>query len=788
MSMPSNIEKYLTYGETALAAYAVNLSLGDIAIGKLTDAGMPDAEATKFAATWTVIAQSPTSIDGFSAVLLENKINGTKTLAIRGTEVSFMDYLTDYFNIFAVGSVTGMPQYGSLEAFYQSLVSSGRLAATDSFYVTGHSLGGFLAEAFTARHPELVRAAYTYNAPGFRGVVGQMLEFLGITDASASSSKIINVRAADGISLTAGLGQVIGAVQQVRIEANTANPIYYHSMATLTDTLSLYKAYADLQPTLSVQDAANLFIGSGTGSRKLEDALDALRIIFMGTASTNANKTPTGNREAFATNLATLQNNATYKAVTEKVQLTPASSSLATTAKTDFAAFLSLNALSPVVISTSDATAISALKAANPALSTAWTADKNARLYGDTTKVFDYSDNWYADRAAMLAAVVQANQQDVADTAGLSVPGATGMHYLDVSSGKEVNIGLVNDVLEKRQTLFGGDGNDGADKLTGKRLADHIYGGAGDDTLNGMGGADYLEGGSGTDTYNFTDSFGKDTVTDSDGQGQIKLDGATLGTAQGAGQRGVWVADLGNGQYAGLAVYDDNASTTGKRLVITRAGDTSNTITIDNFDLAKAQGEQGYLGIKLDPTKKLALVQGTGSAFTLYLNQAAKAGDTITLALSGLADKFKVILGDSTVNANGAVLTLAEGQTQIGFALVQEGEVTEDASMQISASYSGVDGNVSSNSFGVNLQDTGEAGATVIEDGIDDLVAGTADNDQLFGLSGNEEVYGLSLILGVPEKQWACNNVARLPRRHHIKPRTTRKRPPQDTNLKGATL
>jgi hypothetical protein len=41
-----------------------------------------------------------------------------------------------------------MPQYIALEAFYQSLVATGKLGSREVFNVTGHSLGGFLAQAF----------------------------------------------------------------------------------------------------------------------------------------------------------------------------------------------------------------------------------------------------------------------------------------------------------------------------------------------------------------------------------------------------------------------------------------------------------------------------------------------------------------------------------------------------------------------------------------------------------------------------------------------------------------
>lgn len=187
----------------------------------------------------------------------------------------------------------------------------------------------------------------------------------------------------------------------------------------------------------------------------------------------------------------------------------------------------------------------------------------------------------------------------------------------------------------------------------------------------------------------------------------------------------------------------DTLEDTDKKLVIsgTKLG-AGNQITVNNVDIAKltgVTGTEGYLGLKLDRKYMVAvvkgggtnvftqsgftldqlagkttnLVEGTGCAFTLCLNQAAREGDTITLALSSLGDKFKAILGDTTVNANGAVLTLAEGQTQISFALVQTGEVTADASTQISATYTGADGSATSNSFGVNLQDTGATAQTM---------------------------------------------------------------------------
>src|SRR6185436_9589301 len=156
-------------------------------------------------------------------------------------------------------------------------------------------------------------------------------------------------------------------------------------------------------------------------------------------------------------------------------------------------------------------------------------------------------------------------------------------------------------------------------------------------------------------------------------------------------------------------------------------------ITVNNFDLAAALGASGYLGIKLDPTVKPALIQGAspnfwsnpnadiadlagrtstlaegnGKSFTVYLNEAAKAGETVTLSLGGAlaGDGLKATLGDSTVDANGATITLAEGQTEVPFSLTQQGGLNADATGSLSVTYHSADNqSATSNTFTLNLK------------------------------------------------------------------------------------
>lgn len=56
------------------------------------------------------------------------------------------------------------PQYAALKNYYQQLVVSGVLGTNERLTVTGHSLGGFLAQAFTIDFPTNVTRTYTFNS------------------------------------------------------------------------------------------------------------------------------------------------------------------------------------------------------------------------------------------------------------------------------------------------------------------------------------------------------------------------------------------------------------------------------------------------------------------------------------------------------------------------------------------------------------------------------------------------------------------------------------------------
>ena len=535
---------------------------------------------------------------GFSAVLLQRPQTGEKVLAIAGTDpTSPADLITDLVNVALFGTVLGMPQYASLESFYQELLSNGKLGANEQVVVTGHSLGGFLAQAFTARHASVVASAYTYNAPGF-GNIEALLGFLGVTDTSAAA-KITNVHAVDGMSVVAGLGVLLGASQGVRIEDDPSNPLANHSIVRLGDALAIHNAYASLHPGLSTEQIGSLFLAAGHRERRLEDALDTLRTVFIGSASNDINKTPTGDRDRFYVNLLALQDDVGFKALSGQIRMAQANAGFTSLSQVD-----SSNALAYryALLELMPLAAVASTDAQNQTLYGAYS--QRLSLYDATTGQGELTRPWLTDRAAMLDWLRLRNSRNVE---GVITGGESGrtiiesMNYQDLASGTQLLVGAVDHLNQRRQVLFGGDA---ADTLVGYGKADHLYGGAGGDSLTGQGGGDHLQGDAGTDTldggegndqlvggkgfdtYALEGSFGQDTIQDSDGAGVIKVGALQLAGGKASGAANTYKAD--GFTYARVA---NGASVD---LVIAQDG-TGNRITISGW-------QAGQLGITLDET------------------------------------------------------------------------------------------------------------------------------------------------------------------------------------------
>jgi len=102
--------------------------------------------------------------------------------------------------------------------------------------------------------------------------------------------------------------------------------------------------------------------------------------------------------------------------------------------------------------------------------------------------------------------------------------------YKDYTSQIAIASSKTVDYIRSASVIFGTDGDDKNGVLSHTPNNDYIFSGTGNDFLNGGKGSDYLEGSTGHDIYQLkTDDNGVDTIFDSDGDGSLEIDDINLG-------------------------------------------------------------------------------------------------------------------------------------------------------------------------------------------------------------------------------------------------------------------
>ena len=519
----------------------------------------------------------------------------------------------------------------------EAVAGQGHLVGVSSVQVNGHSLGGHLAAAFArifgADTPAIgsvrVESIDTFNSAGFNGdnaefFFAQIQELLGtgLPSFDGVQAKQTNFFAENGYEVTTNTWWFTQMGDRVALNQEEGFAIANHSMYRITDLLALGVALEKLDSTLTIEKLNELVdAGSNRAEGSLEGVLDAVRRMLDPYAS----PTPVGDdkdsspaRLAYHEALAQWQLDPMFTALAGSVRISPTSEfdQLSSHAKTDFGAFLALHSLSPVVMSTQNPAAADALQAVHQGLAIAWEADKNARLYGDTSYAYTFSDAWYEDRASLLRAIQVRNEQD--NTTGevfdaqAAAGQATFFDFLDPATGEQIVLSTRASGaqgLADRHILFGGEQGDSL-QGTDNALGDRLYGGAGSDTLIGEGGNDYLEGGAGSDsleggadndtlvggagsdTYRFDASnWGHDVIVDADGQGSIEIGGVALTELHRMPGANVWLDPT----EAYIIAKITRTSSEVDLLIAPKAASGTATITVRNWS------ETRNLGITMEP-------------------------------------------------------------------------------------------------------------------------------------------------------------------------------------------
>jgi RTX calcium-binding nonapeptide repeat (4 copies)/Lipase (class 3) len=307
-----------------------------------------------------------------------------------------------------------------------------------------------------------------------------------------------------------------------------------------------------------------------------------------------------------------------------------------------------------------------------------YTTAQGAGLDGALNKAFQYTSKWIEglSNTSGLPAVplyaIRANYDQwnvVANTDGTAA----------TANAKDNN---------KTQIFIG---NWEVDTFTGGNFDDAFFAGDGADTLDGGTGNDSLYGGNGQDTYQFSGSFGLDTVHDADGLGHIVLNGRTLSGA------GTLVTTASIGQPYTIW-YDDSQAgqrityhyqTVKHELVITQTStqtgsSSNNSIYIKNYTDNKLGISAPQATTVPTPTVQTTYNLSTQAGCNAF-NMADTLGSNANLNIENAATAYNA----NTQSLEPIMRSFAGVYTGSGNDVVQGGQANAISSVLYSSAFAG---------------------------------------------------------------------------------------------------
>lgn len=262
-------------------------------------------------------------------------------------------------------------------------------------------------------------------------------------------------------------------------------------------------------------------------------------------------------------------------------------------------------------------------------------------------------------------------------------------------------------------------GGGGSDLLLDGLGDDVLVGNDGNDILTSQDGNDFLYGGAGADTYALSGDFGNDWINDSDGSGQITVDGQALSAQNTKKVSANTYKDKATGWtfFKGDVQADGTAT-----LVISKEGARNSGITVRNW-------KSGQMGITLSDTQEEA-----PTGLSVFKGDQRPLIYGVELIDSGAADNTyawgKVTLDPATGKLQG------QAKAEADFADVFYGTGGGD-------DIQGLGGNDALNGGASNDKIDGGSG--------NDLIGGGAGSDTILGGTGNDQILG-GRSISVPQR------------------------------------
>lgn len=397
--------------------------------------------------------------------------------------------------------------------------------AAHGLTVTGHSLGGHLATAFTRLFSGVGADAVTINGAGFAagaisGLAGNASVnirnlFLMLNGENEfGGTPILNLYGDKNLEFVTMNGPGLyqqGAHKAIFIEQDAVfQDALGHGAAQMTDSLAVYDLFQTLQSELNgefqIEALGTLKTIFETGTRFASRSLESL-VNSMSDALNVGTRIPDSgmdDREALYSAIYAIRESEPFGNLSCKlnfVEMEPNSNE----GRTDFAHFLSLYYLLPFKMETSDGAVAEQLRSLHRSLGDAWQQDNMLTESQRAQGFANFSDKFLEDRAFLLDTLFRMNlkDRDYGDLSEKIKFTVLGPDASDVLTFNGDSAGYPNDPgmfdADRARYVFGSDSADDSSVILASGNDDHLYGMAGNDSIKGLAGADYLEGGTGND-------------------------------------------------------------------------------------------------------------------------------------------------------------------------------------------------------------------------------------------------------------------------------------------------